>query len=72
MLVAYPVLTEKAGETVAQFKCTVAVLPKSTAILAGNQAFDEARYEGEHSIQNEEVKSLLTKGLWKKEKEKKK
>jgi len=36
MLVAYPVLTEKAGETVAQFKCTVAVLPKSTAILAGN------------------------------------
>jgi len=35
LMTGYPVLTEKAGEFVAQFKTTVAVLPRSTAILAG-------------------------------------
>ena len=34
---AYPVLTEKAGEYIAQFKGTVVVQPKSTAILSGGQ-----------------------------------
>lgn len=30
LLIPYHVLTEKAGDYVAQFKCTVAVLPRST------------------------------------------
>ena len=38
----YPVLTEKPGEFVAQFKATVAVQPKSTAILAGGKAIDRS------------------------------
>lgn len=36
LLVPYYVLTEKAGEFVAHFHTTVAVQPRSTAILAGN------------------------------------
>lgn len=36
MLVAYPVLTEKSGEFVAEFFTTVAVLPRSTSVICGN------------------------------------
>lgn len=71
MLVAYPVLVEKAGEFVAQFKCTVAVLPRSTCVLSGNLAFDEGRFESEHSIKNEKIAALLKQDLWKKVQEKK-
>ena len=45
LLTPYPVLVEKAGEYVAQFKCTIAVLPKSTVILAGDLPFDNAKFE---------------------------
>ena len=38
LLCSYPVLTEKAGIFVAQFKATVVVQPKSTAILCGGRA----------------------------------
>ena len=37
LLMAYPVLTEKKGEFVAQFKGTVVVQPNSTAILSGGR-----------------------------------
>ena len=40
LLMPYPVLTEKPGEFVAQFKATVCVLPKSTAVIAGGKAID--------------------------------
>lgn len=40
LLIAYPVLQEKVGETVAQFKSTVAVLPRSTCVLTGEVAID--------------------------------
>jgi len=36
LLVPYPVLEEKNGEFVAHFKTTVAILPRSTAVLAGD------------------------------------
>jgi methionine aminopeptidase len=35
LIMDYPILKEKAGETVAQFKATVVVQPKSVAILCG-------------------------------------
>lgn len=72
LLLPYPVLQEKAGETVAQFKSTVAVLPRSTAVLAGNLPFDEGRFDNENSLQSEEVKALVTRELWKKDDKKKK
>ena len=72
MLNPYYVLTEKEGEFVAHFMCTVAVQPRSTAILAGNLPVDTARYESEHSIKDEGFKTLLARDLWKDEKAKKK
>lgn len=50
LLTPYPVLVEKAGEIVAQFKATVAVLQKSTVILAGDTAFAKDRFESEKSL----------------------
>jgi len=69
LLQPYPVLIEKDGEYVAHFKSTVIVLAKSTQVIAGNLPFEAARYEASatKSIQNEEVKSLVNKDLWKKQ-----
>jgi methionine aminopeptidase len=52
LLTAYPVLVEKANEFVAQFKCTVAVLPRSTIILAGDLTFAKERFESDKTINN--------------------
>lgn len=71
LLTPYPVLVEKAGELVAQFKVTIAVLPKSTVILAGDVAVDHSKFETTNSIQNDEIKNLLAQELWKKEEKKK-
>lgn len=71
LLLEYDVLTEKAGETVAQFKTTVAVLPRSTAVLAGDLPFDEKKFDTEHTLA-EDVKELVTRAMWKKDDKKKK
>ena len=64
----FPVLVEKEGEFVAHFKSTIAILPRSTAVLAGALPYDFSKLEASaaHSIKNEEVKALITKDLWKK------
>ena len=49
LLTAYPVLTEKAGEFVAHFKTTVAVLPRSTVVLSGELPL-AGRFESEKKI----------------------
>lgn len=72
LLLAYPVLQEKAGEVVAQFKSTVAVLPRSTVVLAGNLPFDEGRFAPEDTIKTESVKDLVSREMWKKDDKKKK
>ena len=72
LLIHYPVLNEKAGDFVAQFKSTVVVLPKSTQVIAGNLEFNAANFESEHSVKNEDLKKLLASDLWKKEEKKKK
>lgn len=46
LLQEFPVLVEKDGEFVAHFKSTVAVLPRSTNVLAGGLAIDEAKFHG--------------------------
>jgi curved DNA binding protein len=71
LLSHYPVLVEKPGEFVAQFKCTVAVLPRSTVVLAGDMPLAKERYETEKKIQNEELTNLIAGDLWKKEDKKK-
>lgn len=70
LLTGYPVLTEKAGEFVAQFKGTVAVLPRSTVVLAGEVPL-AGRYESEKKIQDAELSALIAGDLWKKEDKKK-
>ena len=72
LLIHYPVLNEKAGDFIAQFKSTVVVLPKSTQVIAGNLEFNAANFESEHSVKNEDLKKLLAADLWKKEEKKKK
>ncbi len=71
LICAYPVLTEKKGEYVAQFKATVVVQPKSTAILSGGRALDKAGLDSDKKLKNEEMKKLIASELWKVEKEKK-
>ena len=55
LITPYQVLVEKAGEYVAQFKCTVAVQQRSTVILAGDITFAKERYASEKSIQSKEL-----------------
>lgn len=71
LLTAYPVLVEKAGEIVAQFKCTIAILPRSTVILAGDIPLNLERFETEKKVADQELIDLLQSELWKKEDKKK-
>lgn len=69
LIQAYPVLVEKDGEYVAHFKSTVIILAKSTQVIAGALPFDTARFEATATkkIENEEVKALVARDLWKKQ-----
>ena len=71
LMTGYPVLTEKAGELVAHFKTTIAVLPRSTAILSGEVPLAQ-RFESEKKIADADLAALITGDLWKKEDPKKK
>mmetsp|Transcript_15256 Transcript_15256/g.11091 ORF Transcript_15256/g.11091 Transcript_15256/m.11091 type:complete len:170 (-) Transcript_15256:99-608(-) len=59
LLNPYPVYIEKNTEFVAQFKCTIAILPRSTAILAGNLPLDLSRFQSEKKLENAEMLALL-------------
>jgi methionine aminopeptidase len=50
LLTPYPVYIEKPGELVAQFKCTIAILPKSTVVLAGDIPLNLERFESEKKV----------------------
>ena len=64
-------MTEKAGDYVAQFKATVVVQPKSTAILSGGRALDKSGLDSDKKLKNEAMVKLVASELWKVEKEKK-
>lgn len=66
LLQEFPVLIEKDGEFVAHFKSTVAVLPRSTAVLAGAHPIDAAKFVAANPIKNEDVKKSIEKELFKK------
>merc|ERR1712228_1061760 len=74
LLEEYPVLHEKAGEFVAQFKFTVLLLPGGTKKITGLPLGNlEKQLTSSHSVQNEEMKKLLaTSANPKKAKKKKK
>ena len=54
----YPILTEKPGEFVAQFKCTVVMLQSGTILLTG-LPFEEENYETEKKVTDPEMIELL-------------
>lgn len=58
LLYPYPVLTDKEGEFVAQFKYTVMVLKNNTTVIAGLPA-DLSKYKTTHKITDESVLALL-------------
>lgn len=68
LIMPYPVLTEKNGEFVAQFKGTVVVQPRSTVVLAGGKAIDTSKFNSDKSITDEDLKNLLEQPLWTKAK----
>eukprot|EP00353_Schmidingerella_taraikaensis_P011033 CAMPEP_0185579330 /NCGR_PEP_ID=MMETSP0434-20130131/14357_1 /TAXON_ID=626734 ORGANISM="Favella taraikaensis, Strain Fe Narragansett Bay" /NCGR_SAMPLE_ID=MMETSP0434 /ASSEMBLY_ACC=CAM_ASM_000379 /LENGTH=360 /DNA_ID=CAMNT_0028197329 /DNA_START=38 /DNA_END=1120 /DNA_ORIENTATION=+ len=55
MLIPYPVLSEKQGDIVAQFKATIVVQPRSTAVIAGNTPLDLSRFQSELSVQDADL-----------------
>lgn len=68
LLMDYPVLGEKKGEFIAQFKATIAIQPKSVAILCGGRALHNADgYATDKKIKNEELNAIIARDLWKAE-----
>jgi hypothetical protein len=65
MLHMYPVLTEKPGEIVAQFKATVVLLPAGTQVL-NEPLFEAGMYETAYKIEDKEILELLGTHLGKK------
>ncbi len=58
LLHPYPVLSEKKGDIVAQFKYTVAVRKEGPLIIAGN-TLDLSKYQSEYKVADENVLKLL-------------
>ena len=64
MLHMYPVLTEKSGEFVAQFKATIVLLPAGTQVLCEPQ-FEAGMYESTYKIEDKGILDLLATTLGK-------
>jgi hypothetical protein len=58
LLHPYPVLSEKKGEIVAQFKYTIAIRNEGPLIISGN-TIDLSRYSSEYKITDENVLKQL-------------
>jgi curved DNA binding protein len=67
MLHMYPVLTEKPGELVAQFKATIVLLPAGTQILC-EPLFDTAMFDTAFKIEDKGILDLLATTLGKQKK----
>lgn len=71
LLHMYPVLTEKAGDFVAQFKATVVLLPAGPLVLNG-LPFEFANYSTEFKIEDKAIVDLLATSLDRKKNKKEK
>lgn len=65
----YPVLTEKAGEFVAQFKCTVVILKNGAQVISG-LPIDTSLFKTENKITDENLLKILATSLDKKDQKK--
>jgi len=71
LMIPYPVLFEKDGEYVAQFKFTVLLMPNGPLRITGC-GFDVESAQSEYQIQNEDIKKLLATEVSKKKPKKEK
>lgn len=71
LLTPYPVLYEKDGEFVAQFKFTVLLMPNGPLRIT-NGGWDPECVQSEYSIKDEELRKILTSQISKKTQKKKK
>jgi methionine aminopeptidase len=71
LLLDYPVLGEKKGEFIARFGATIAIQPKSVAILSGGRALAQDGIASDKKIKSEELNNLINSDLWKAEEKKK-
>ena len=71
LLVPYPVLTEKPGNYVAQFKFTVMITKGKTTALTG-LPIDESLFKSDLAIKDEGILNLLALSMDKKEQKKEK
>lgn len=62
LLVPYPVLAEKPGDYVAQFKFTVMITKGKTTLLTG-LPIDEELFKSDHSIKDQDLIDLLAQSL---------
>ena len=62
LLHAYPVLSEKKGEIVAQFKYTIAVREEGPIILAG-LPLDVTKFESDKKVTDEKITKTLASSL---------
>ena len=62
MLNMYPVLTEKTGDIVAQFKATIVLLP-SGALVLNETPFEAGLYETTFKVENKAILELLASTL---------
>ncbi len=69
LLVPYPVLVEKTGTFVSQFKVTVMITKGKTTALTG-LPLDETLFKSEHEIKDEEILKLINLSMDKKEQKK--
>ncbi|KAH8742029.1 proliferation-associated protein 2G4 metalloprotease [Cryptosporidium ryanae] len=70
LLYSYPVMSERQGEFVAGFKCTILLLPNGNKRITGVPFTQEKDCETSHSIVDEELKNLLSTSLSSKKKKK--
>ena len=62
LLVPYPVLAEKEGDVVAQFKVTVMITKGKTTALTG-LPIDESLFSTEHAIKDQAILDLLAQSM---------
>jgi hypothetical protein len=71
LLHMYPVLTEKSGEFVAQFKATIVLLASGALVLNG-LPFESTLYSSDFKIEDKEIVDLLATSLDRKKNKKEK
>ncbi|KAK9173550.1 hypothetical protein CmeUKMEL1_12010 [Cryptosporidium meleagridis] len=72
LLYSYPVLTERQGEYVASFKCTLLLLPNGSKRISGLQFTQENICDSEFKVTDQEINSILSTPLSVKKKKKNK